>query len=194
VIAGEAKETVKLVFTLDDPQGSDSDEDRVAFLGVKERFYDALHQRGLPGGAWFRYQARDARAERIWRSGETSTTEEEEVDQRTIDWQRLTSLERSYGFFVGGRALSENLDLDHPMLVDDAAGEAVDIETIEGITTPEMDFSQLVTGDVKADPLASFVPGRSLRRLLPDVRCDGERDRRDDGTRYARASPARTSR
>ncbi len=77
------------------------------FYRGKIAYYDDLLGRQIPGGAWFRHQIRLARMELNLPSGTEGT-------QPVVRWQpgRTDELTATYDLFTGGRAMSENLQLD----------------------------------------------------------------------------------
>jgi hypothetical protein len=68
-------------------------------------------------------------------------------------------LVETYALFSGGRAISENLQLDRVPQGSLPEEATVDIDTIEGITVPEIDWKKLVKDlNPKLDPLAASIP------------------------------------
>ncbi len=64
-------------------------------------------------------------------------------------------VDSSYDLFTGGRAISENLQLDRIMPVRESGEETVDVDSLEGITIKEIDWKPLLKGlNPKLDPLA----------------------------------------
>ena len=82
------------------PEGEDG------FYRGKIAYYEDLLGRNVPGGAWFRHQIRLARAELNLPPGAKQG--------RPPAWQpgRTDDLADTYDLFTGGRAMSENLQLD----------------------------------------------------------------------------------
>src|SRR5947207_3765053 len=81
-------------------------ESRVEFLKAKENHYRQLVERNVPGGAWFRHQERETAKAR----GAKAT--DRPVNPNRFGRNRGFELEESYDLFSGGRAVSENLQLD----------------------------------------------------------------------------------
>ncbi len=128
---------------------------RNEFLQARESHYTTLLQREIAGSAWFRHQARAARIDRTG-----NAPGDDQLQQPRFDWRRREGdLADTYALFTGGRALSENLQLDRVLPPSRPGQETVDIETIEGITVRELDWASLI-GDSKPslDPLASSIP------------------------------------
>jgi hypothetical protein len=130
-----------------DPKG------RVAFLVAKEEHYLRLVRRSVPGAAWFRHQADAARRARVEIAGEKPAGLE------IREWVGSRDLEDTYAIFTGGRALSENLQIDRLLAPAAAAEETVKTASLPGITVHEIDWRPLVK-DLKPekDPLAALIP------------------------------------
>ena len=149
VPAEDLKSLVPVRFTV--PAGAVDPKARDAFFVGKQRHYEALLREGIPGAAWFRHQAREALAARGGNG---------DVNNRVPPNAARGDLEDTYSLFSGGRALSENLQLDR-VLAPRAAGDepTIAIDTLEGITIKEMDWKPLVAGKHPAtDPLAAMIP------------------------------------
>lgn len=131
---------------------ADFSVEREAFLRGKLAYYSALRSRELAGAAWFRYQARQIAAE----IGENAADDA----ARARRFDRGDDLSDTFALFSGGRAISENLQLDRPLLPSTRASETmVKLDSLAGITTREMDWKPLVK-DLKPslDPLAPLIP------------------------------------
>ncbi len=124
-----------------------------AFFKAKKDHYRSLQDRNLPGGAWFRHQAQEA-AKNL---GETNSRPDTGFFPARPT--RLSELEDTYDLFTGGRALSENLQLDRVLPTTKTAEETVDLTNLTGITVKEMNWKELIQ-DAKPDPdpLAAYVP------------------------------------
>lgn len=136
------------------PAGAADPEAKSRFLRIKAAHYAQLLDRGLPGGAWFRHQLREARR---------ALGEREPIERPENPWLARRSLfdspEATFELFTGGRAMSENLQLDRALLPGQTNQETVPIDSIEGITVREIDWKPLLAGKKpKLDPLASSVP------------------------------------
>jgi hypothetical protein len=123
------------------------------FLQDKMVFYQQLLSQNLPGGAWFRHQVRLAQIA----LGNKPT---EEIGRTpTILFPRANEIDSTYDLFTGGRAISENLQIERIMAVPQPGEETVDINKLEGITTKEIDWKPLLKdASPKLDPLADAVP------------------------------------
>ncbi|MHC4593093.1 MAG: hypothetical protein ACYS8L_10425, partial [Planctomycetota bacterium] len=130
-----------------------SEAARQLFYWAKERHYRALLRRGIPGAAWFRHHAEAARAE----LGDAAPV----AERPELAWRptREGELEDTYAVFTGGRAMSENMQLDRLLRPADTGEETVDVSSLPGIDVAEMDWAPLIEGlEPERDPLASLVP------------------------------------
>lgn len=124
------------------------------FLRIKADHYSRLLDRGLTGGAWFRHQLRETYRE----LGEKEPIERVGNPWRGRQWL-FDSPDATFELFTGGRAISENLQLDRALLPGQTNQETVPIDSIEGITVREIDWKPLLAGkEPKLDPLAASVP------------------------------------
>ena len=132
--------------------GGESPEAKVPFIDAKLAHYDHLVARDIPGGAWFRHQGRVVGAE-INRAPAA-------VQQRFVPQvNRQDELTRSYDLFTGGRAISENLQLDRVMPQRVGNETPVKVDSIAGITIKEIDWTALIKdGATALDPLARTIP------------------------------------
>lgn len=143
------------------PGGSGNAEAaRWAFFEAKAAHYERLQQAGLPGAAWFRHEAREARA-----------ALGQERDARAISGNETpdeNALEGTFALFTGGRAVSENLRLDRELRVDGYSAADVPIDTIETLTVAPIDWAPFVKDLApEKDPLARFVPADQHMLLFP---------------------------
>lgn len=125
---------------------------------AKEAFHFALHdwceQRlnsSIPGAAWFRY-----------RLGEARKVLGDKAPPRN-DWRwnarRNEVIDETFDLFTGGRAVSENLQLDRVLRIEKSAEPTIDVSTIPGITVAAMDFkARIKDAKPQLDPLSRFIP------------------------------------
>jgi hypothetical protein len=126
-----------------------------AFWMARQRHFLALQQRGIPGAAWFRFQANQASAE-LKKLGVKVARERDPLRPR---FDRGGELEQSFDFFSGGRALSENLQLERELRIVDNKDGGVAIDSLPGIDVKEMDWKKLIAGkSPKKDSLAGLIP------------------------------------
>ncbi len=118
--------------------------DANAFNQAKRRHFSRLRGRNVPGAAWFRYQEREA--------------SDSDVSQRRRGPDMMYN--DTFSLFTGGRALSENLQLDRELtIMGDKTSRTIDISSIEGITTEEINWEALTKDiDPALDPLADYLP------------------------------------
>mgnify|MGYP001162033064 FL=1 len=130
------------------PASTASVEAEKEFQTAKRDHYNSLWARDVPGAAWFRHQARVA-------SGQTTDSQAAPVAR----FNQGGRLEETYALFSGGRAVSENLQLDRVLRETKDQPGYVDIASIQGITVQEIDWRPLVK-DLKPtlDPLAKLIP------------------------------------
>jgi len=130
---------------------SDADsDDRDDFYQAKLRHYNKLLNRGVAGAAWFRHQSREARKELKSDIAERP---------RAVRRGQADELSDTYALFSGGRAMSENLQLDRVLPEPRDSDKMVELDSIKGITVPDIDWSELTKGlDPELDPLADKIP------------------------------------
>lgn len=125
------------------------------FLQVKADHYQQLVNRDVPGGAWFRYQLRQTQRA----LGQIPAEGPGAPRQPMRTWNRFDNVDATFELFTGGRAVSENLQLDRVLLPGRQNEETVPIDSIEGITVREIDWKRLIEGKTpRLDPLAAKVP------------------------------------
>ncbi|MDY0167233.1 MAG: hypothetical protein RBS80_11865 [Thermoguttaceae bacterium] len=126
-----------------------------SFLQLKAEHYEQLVSRDIPGGAWFRYQLRQTQKA----LGKPTTEEGDAPRPAAPTWNRFDNVDTTFELFTGGRAVSENLQLDRGLLPGRADQETVPVDSIEGITVREIDWKPLIEGKKPGlDPLAAKVP------------------------------------
>ena len=151
-------------------------EDKAVSLKAREKHYRLLHEQGIPGGAWFRYQAGLAREE-LRKLGVRVRPGRDRFGPR---FERGSELEQTFELFSGGRALSENLQLERELRIVDNKDGGTSIDTIPGIDVKEMDWKKLIAGNAPAkDPLAGLIPAdqhaifftsfSSMRSMLDEI-------------------------
>lgn len=142
---------VSLRFTI--PSSAAKAEAKTPFLHAKIDYYEDQLDRDVPGGAWFRHQIRLADAE----LGLQSKQRPAPANPRRPD--RPDDLTRTYDLFTGGRAMSENLQLDRELPRAQPNEKPVKIDSLTGITINEIDWKPLVKdADPKLDALAKYIP------------------------------------
>jgi len=159
-------------------EGADTTE--AAFLETRYLAYAWLHVHDLPGAAWFRHR-KEATARRMRELG----VEPPPFEPNLFDWRvRPSDLDRTFDLFTGGRALAENLALDDALDASEGGSPTVLVDSLEGITVPEIDWKPLIEGqDPELDPLAARLPAdqhavffpsfAALVRVLDEARVNG---------------------
>lgn len=133
---------------------------KLAFHLAKEDHFRRLLAARVPGGAWFRHQMHQAQLELSTIEGAPPTNDPAaERDRRNRARMFDPEFDSTYELFTGGRALSENLQLDRQLILQRREGESVAIDKLKGITIREIDWKPLLEGkSPKLDPLASMIP------------------------------------
>ncbi len=127
---------------------------KAEFLKAKLSYYRRLRERDIPGAAWFRHEETEA-AKASGTNAAASTT----PARRWRPGRGLGDYDETYELFSGGRALSENLQLDRVLTPAKHGEDTVDITNLPGITVREMDWKPLVKElKPKTDPLAACIP------------------------------------
>jgi hypothetical protein len=130
-----------------------------AFYRAKQQHYRELLDRGLPGAAWFRHQARSARKKL---SGNETGQDLDAPPRGTAD------VGDTFDLFSGGRAIRENLQLDRELRLVGKTDEMVDVGSIKGITVAEIDWKPLLAeAATRLDPLARAVPADQHAVFFP---------------------------
>ncbi len=136
---------------------------RREFAFAKIEHYERRLMGNDPGAAWYRHQLESSRK----LLGELSDQERQKLQQIsarrwTNEWRWDEEFDRTYELFSGGRAVSENLQLDRQLLFPRGnANEAkpVELASIAGITVKEIDWKPLLNeAKPELDPLASAIP------------------------------------
>ena len=143
-------------------------DSRADFQLGKEAHYQRLVVSDIAGAAWFRHQVREMAKQR---------NAEVVAAPQVPQWRgnRFTGRpDDAYSLFTGGRAVSENLQLDREFLAPrntpDApnAEELVDTDKITGITVAPFDFSAKIKDKkIELDPLASIIPADQHAVFFP---------------------------
>src|SRR5687767_8087558 len=130
------------------------------FHEAKFVHYEDLLARNVPGGAWWRYRAQEAAAA----LGDEARQIREQLPRRP---QR--GIDDTFALFTGGKAVSENLQLDRALRLRPSPGEkSIDVNTIQGITVREFDWRPLVKdAKVTAEPHALLIPADQHAVFLP---------------------------
>ncbi len=147
----------KLVFVL---EAEPSHDFKTAFNQAKQSHYQELMSRGGAGAAWFRHQVH-----------ETRTSLGQPLDppaQRAWSGNRIDSLGQTFDLLSGGRAISENLQLDRVLQRVGKEDEMVPLDALKGIGVAEIDWKPLIKDlHPELDSLANLVPADQHVVLFP---------------------------
>ncbi len=137
-------------------------DERSKYFELKLAHYEDLLSRNVPGAAWFRHEARQARAALGKKATDLLEGQQFNVRRRTDD------LTDTCAMFTGGRAMSENLQLDRVLRPAQEGEETVEVDSIEGITVREIDWRPLVKDlQPELDPLAHKIPADQHAVFFP---------------------------
>jgi hypothetical protein len=145
---------VALKFKLDAASAKPDSKQR--FLEAKENYYRRLREENIPGGAWFRHQEAEAAKARGAQVTPGMTNPAFNL-RGPRSW--AGDYDSTYDLFSGGRALSENLQLDRLLAPANSNATLVPLSSLTGITVREMDWKPLLQEAKPAfDPLAAHIP------------------------------------
>ena len=138
------------------PATNVSDKNVNSFFMAKADYYESLARERIPGSAWFAYQAKQSLLEVGRLAGEPTMGALNRFRGRGIF---DGSLEDTYDLFSGGRAISENLQLDRELRVSRDANPTVDVNSLAGITIAAIDWKPYLDEQPLAiDALAAIIP------------------------------------
>jgi hypothetical protein len=148
---------VKLPFVVEaEPSG----EAKTEFFAAKQAYYAGLMKRGLAGAAWFRHQVRELRRD----AGKPV----DEAETGAANRDHNDPFDQTFGLMSGGRAISENLQLDRVLKPGAGGEELVPLDSLPGISVAEIDWKPLIKGMQPAtDRLAALVPADQHVVLFP---------------------------
>lgn len=126
------------------------------YLQVKRAHYEYLMQSDIAGSAWFRHQIQATNKQL---GANVDEMRARMNNRRLFGARRGNELADSFDLFSGGRALSENLQLDRVLPTTAPAEDRVPLGSIQGITVRAFDWKPLVQGlHPEPDPLARLIP------------------------------------
>lgn len=127
------------------------------FYKAKESHYHRLRERNIAGGAWFRHQESEAAKARGGSPAAVPTGPGRFAGRPASTAEG--GYDSMYELFSGGRALSENLQLERVLAPAGSNEALVEITNLLGITVREMDWKELVKdARPKKDTLAACIP------------------------------------
>ena len=134
-------------------EGGNPESAKHQFYTAMKDHYDFLLSHGFTGAAWFRYRADKAR--QMLEKGKALDPNEMQTDR---EFPGRDSFEDAMSLFTGQTAMSENIQLNRTLQTRLNAPRTIDISTVGGITTAQIDWKGLVQGQVEKDPLARYIP------------------------------------
>lgn len=133
--------------------------ERRDFLRAKGKHFQRLWSEEMAGAAMFRHLATTSLRE----IGDTATSTGPNWPMRRND-----GVDDSIQMMSGGRAVSENLQLDRRLDLGTGAGEKKPLADVRGVTVREIDWSsRLVDEPTELDPLAQIIPHDQHAVFLP---------------------------
>ena len=124
---------------------------------------------GVPGTAWFRHQVTkdNIRLAQIRKEPKPSTHTHN--SRAIIRPTRNTELENSMDLFSGGRAISENLQLNRELrLSSDEQNRTIPLSSVAGITIDEIPWKEWMKGEKPLlDPISSILPHDQHALIFP---------------------------
>ena len=140
-----------------------------AFLRYRAIRYKWLQELGVPGTAWFRHQVTkdNIRLAQIRKEPKPSTHTHNR--RAIIRPTRNTELENSMDLFSGGRAISENLQLNRELrLSSDEQNRTIPVSSVAGITIDEIPWKEWMKGEKPLlDPISSILPHDQHALIFP---------------------------
>ena len=140
-----------------------------AFLRYRAIRYKWLQELGVPGTAWFRHQVTkdNIRLAQIRKEPKPSTHTHN--SSAIIRPTRNTELENSMDLFSGGRAISENLQLNRELrLSSDEQNRTIPVSSVAGITIDEIPWKEWMKGEKPLlDPISSILPHDQHALIFP---------------------------
>ncbi len=144
---------------------------RAVFAGAKRRHFQRLIAQSLPGDAWFRHQVIEAR------KLSPRTDPDRDVALASPRSNQSNELEQTYSLFSGGRAISENLQLDRTLQAprnanpNNPSDKLVKLDTLTGITVAEINWKARNAGKTPLlEPLAAHIPADQHALFLPSAK------------------------
>ena len=130
--------------------------------------YQWLQDLQVPGTAWYRHQVSSDQAKLHKLQGKT-VAESIHSGRNGNRPTRKVGIERKMDLFSGGRAISENLQLDRDLRLDaDDHNRTIALSSIQGITIEEMPWKEWIgNAKPKLDPSASVLPHDQHAIIFP---------------------------
>ncbi len=126
-----------------------------------EHYERRLQANNVVGAAWYRHQV-EAAHKALGELSQEDRLRLRQVSPQRWNGNRNNELDRTYDLFSGGRAVSENLQLDRELLFPRGNSDKekpVSLDSITGITVKEIDWQPLIKDAMPTlDALASLIP------------------------------------
>ena len=130
------------------------------FLKYRTIRYKWLQELKVPGTAWYRHQANQDSNRLAQIRNEPNPNTPNHNNRAMIRPTRNTGLEKSMDLFSGGRAISENLQLNRELrLSTDEQNRTIPVSSVTGITIDEIPWKDWMKDEKpKLDSIASILP------------------------------------
>ena len=130
------------------------------YLTYRITRYQWLQDLQGPGSAWYRHNVNRDRNRLAEIRKEPKTPTHTHQNRALIRPALSNELENSMDLFSGGRAISENLQLDRELrLSSDEQNRTIPVSSIPGITIEEIPWKKLMKAEKpQLDPIASIIP------------------------------------
>ena len=130
------------------------------YLTYRITRYQWLQDLQVPGTAWYRHNVNRDRNRLAEIRKEPKTPTHIHQNRTLVRPTQSNELENSMDLFSGGRAISENLQLDRELrLSSDEQNRTIPVSSISGITIEEIPWKQwMKTEKPQLDPIASILP------------------------------------
>jgi len=141
------------------------------FYNAKQYHYQQLYEKQLIGGSWYRYQMESAKASLASDGNGKKIAAPDDATPPSPESRDQEDMQETFAVFSGGRSLSENLQLDRTLRITGKDKETVPLNSLKGITTAEMDWTQETEGlNPKKDTLAAFTPHDQYGLFFPSFK------------------------
>ena len=131
------------------------------YLSYRVIRYEWLQELRVPGTAWYRHQITKDRNRLAQIRKEPRPTKHTHSNRATLRPPHNTELENSMDLFSGGRAISENLQLNRELrLSSDEQNRSISLSSLPEITIDEIPWKEWIKEEQKPtlDPIASLLP------------------------------------
>jgi hypothetical protein len=131
------------------------------FQFAKIEHYERRQLASSVGAAWYRHQI-DTAHKALGEISQEDRFRLRQISPQRMNTRNFNELDRTYDLFSGGRAVSENLQLDRELLLartNSDKEKPLPLDAIAGITVKEIDWQPLIKdAKPKLDSLANLIP------------------------------------